>query len=66
MASGSWNDALVAAGGVSFFFSATCLVHLTLGFEFTMTKFIVLYANAWKRLTASRMWLSVSTKWKMN
>ena len=44
MASGAWNDALVAAAGVSIFFSVTCLVYLTLGSEFTTTKFAAYHA----------------------
>ena len=44
LASGSWNDALVAAGGVGIFFSATCPACLTLGFEFATTKFTIYHA----------------------
>ena len=51
LASGSWNDALVAASGVSIFFSVTYLVYLILGFEFTTTRFSV-YRAICERLEA--------------
>ena len=39
LVSGSGKDALVVTSDVSIFFSATCLICLTPGFEFTTTEF---------------------------